>query len=362
LLAEAGGSRREAARRAGVGRSTLYRWIADGLLEEPLDTLHARYGPRPARAGRLTPFHALSQARLTEFPALHATRLFAECRASGYGGGYSQLRDHVRGLRPVRAPSVRFETAPGQQAQVDFAHCRLPRGVRYALIVVLGYSRLLWVRFFPRQDLRTLQRGLTACFETWGGVPQHLLFDQMRSVLTRDDRVTGGGLLTNLECQRFAQHYGCRIRVCRPYRAQTKGKVERPIRYLRGSFLYGRTFLSDADLNDQVAHWLDTIANPRIHGTTGAIPAARFHREEQSILQPLPARRITRSSSVPARRDRPRRSRCRALSWSGGACKRMPPSREPTHDARRPDQSVAARAAASAARRLQDSGRAGTAR
>lgn len=290
LLTEAGGSRREAARRAGVGRSTLYRWLEAGLLDAPLATLHARYGPRPARTGRLTPFHPLIQARLAEFPALQATRLFAECRAGGYAGGYSQVRDYVRGLRPTPAPVVRFETAPGHQAQVDFAHCRFPWGKRYALIVVLGYSRLLWVRFFPRQDLRTLQHGLTECFTAWGGVPQHLLFDQMRSVLTRDDRLTGGGLLTNLECQRFAQHYGFRIRVCRPYRAQTKGKVERPIRYLRGSFLYGRTFLSDADLNAQAAHWLDTVANPRVHATTRAVPAERFRSEEHALLQPLPAR------------------------------------------------------------------------
>lgn len=293
LLAEAGGSRREAARRAGVGRSTLYRWLEAGLLDEPLETLQARYGPRPERPAKLAPFYPLIQARLAEFPALQATRLLAECRAAGYPGGASQLRAYVQRLRPPPAPVVRFETAPGQQAQVDFAHCRLPWGVRYALIVVLGFSRLLWVRFFPRQDLRTLQRGLAECFESWGGVPQHLLFDQMRSVLTRDDRLAGGGLLTNLECQRFAQHYGFQIRVCRPYRAQTKGKVERPIRYLRGSFLYGRTFLGDADLNAQAAHWLDTVANPRVHGTTGIVPAERFRCEEHAALQPLPARPYT---------------------------------------------------------------------
>ncbi len=289
LLAEAGGSRREAARRAGVGRSTMYRWLQAGLLDQPLDTLRARYGPRAERPAKLARFYPLIRARLEEFPALHATRLFAECRAAGYTGCASQVRAYVQRLRPAPEPVVRFETPPGQQAQVDFAHCRLPWGVRYALVVVLGYSRLLWVRFFPRQDLRTLQHGLTECFTTWGGVPEHLLFDQMRSVLTRDDRLSGDGLVTNLECQRFAQHYGFRIRVCRPYRAQTKGKVERPIRYLRGSFLYGRSFLSDADLNAQVAHWLDTVANPRVHGTTGVVPAERFHHEEQPVLQPLPA-------------------------------------------------------------------------
>jgi transposase len=196
----------------------------------------------------------------------------------------------VRTFRPPPEPVVRFETPPGHQAQVDFAHCQLPWGRRFALLVVLGYSRLLWVRFYPRQDLPTLQLGLAECFTAWGGVPRELLFDQMKSVLTRDDRLAGGGLLTNLECQRFAAHYGFRLRVCRPYRARTKGKVERPIRYLRESFLYGRTFLSDADLNAQVAHWLATVANPRVHGTTGAVPALRFATEEQPVLQPLPAR------------------------------------------------------------------------
>jgi transposase len=268
----------------------MYRWIAAGLLDQPVETIQAHYHPRPPVPTKLDPYKPLIQARLSEFPALQATRLFAECRAAGYPGGYNQLCEYVRTLRPPPEPVVRFETPPGHQAQVDFASCQLPWGRRYALLVVLGYSRLLWVRFYPRQDLATLQLGLAECFTTWGGVPRELLFDQMKSVLTRDDRLTGGGLLTNLECQRFAEHYGFRIRACRPYRAQTKGKVERPIRYLRASFLYGRTFLSDADLNAQVDHWLATVANPRIHGTTGAVPTVRFATEEQPRLQPLPGR------------------------------------------------------------------------
>jgi transposase len=273
-----------------VGRSTLYRWITAGLLDEPVEAIQARYRPRPSVATKLEPYKPLIRARLAELPALQATRLFAECRAAGYPGGYSQLRVYVRTLRPPPEPVVRFETPPGHQAQVDFASCQLPWGRRYALVVVLGYSRLLWVRFYPRQDLATLQRGLGECFTAWGGVPRELLFDQMKSVLTRDDRLTGGGLVTNLECQRLAEHYGFRIRACRPYRAQTKGKVERPIRYLRGSFLYGRTCLSDADLNAQVEHWLATVANPRIHGTTGVAPAVRFVMEEPPRLQPVPSR------------------------------------------------------------------------
>ncbi|MBK7785648.1 MAG: IS21 family transposase [Gemmatimonadetes bacterium] len=259
-------------------------------------------------------------------------------------------------LRPASAPVVRFETAPGEQAQVDFAHCRLPWGIRYALIVVLGYSRLLWVRFYPRQDLRTLQHGLAACLDDWGGVPRHLLFDQMRSVLTRDDRLAGGGLLTNPECQRFAQHYGFRLRVCRPYRAQTKGKVERPIRYLRGSFLYGRTFVSDADLNAQVAHWLDTVANPRVHGTTGVVAAVRFLPRSRRGCSRCRCGPMCRSCRPHAPCPRVR-SRCPRLSWSTGASPPTRRSRGWRHDPPRAHRPVTPRARPGAARRSQDARR-----
>jgi transposase len=290
LLEEVGGSRRAAAKRVGVGRATLYRWIADGLLDEPIDEIRVRYGPRPATPTKLEPFHDLIGTRLAEFPRLSGVRLLAECRAAGYTGGISQLRAYVQTLRPPPEPLVRFETPAGRQAQVDFAHCRFPWGVRYALVVVLAYARLLWVQFYPRQDLATLLLGLEACFQDWGGVTAELLFDQMRSVVTRDQRLEGGALETNLEFLRFTRHYGTRIRVCRPYRAKTKGKVERPIRYLRENFLYGRTFLSDADLNAQVLHWLATVANVRVHATTKAVPQERFEREERALLHPLPAR------------------------------------------------------------------------
>lgn len=289
LLEEAAGDRAEAARRVGVGRTTMYRWINSGLLDQPIESIRARYGPRPGAPKKLDVVREIITARLQEFPRLSAVRLLAECRAAGYIGGITQLRDFVRGLRPPPEPVVRYETVPGHQAQVDFAHCRLPWGVRYALLVVLGHSRLLWVRFYPRQDLRTLLLGLEACFTEWGGVVQELLFDQMKSVVTRDERLEGGSLTKNLELSRFARHYHFRVRVCRPYRAKTKGKVERPIRYLRDNFLYGRTFVSDADLNDQVAHWLATVANPREHATTQWMPAERFATVEAAALRPLPA-------------------------------------------------------------------------
>jgi transposase len=152
---------------------------------------------------------------------------------------------------------------------------------------VLGYSRLLWLRFFTRQTMQTLFAGLESAFHAFGGVPQELLFDQMRAVVIGDDRLSKGALVLNAEFLRFAAHWGFRPRACRPYRAKTKGKVERPIRYVRESFFYGRTFLNDADLNSQAERWLDRTANQRRHRTINEAPQLRFERDERNFLRPL---------------------------------------------------------------------------
>jgi len=279
------------AERLGIGRRTVYHWLATGQLERELDA-EVRYRPRPPVPTKLDPYKPLIETRLAEFPELTATRLFDEVRAAGYRGSLTQLKLFVRRVRPQPPPEPvrRFETPPGKQAQVDFARFRLPWGVRYALLVVLGYSRLLWLRFYPRQDMPTLFTGLEAAFSAFGGVPAELLFDQMRAVVVRDLRLDGRSLTTNAECRRFAAHWGFQIRACRPYRAKTKGKVERPIRYLRQSFFYGRSFVSDADLNAQAERWLASVANQRLHQTTHARPQERFEREEQPLLQPLAPR------------------------------------------------------------------------
>lgn len=289
---EAGLTKTAIAERLGLDRSTIHRWIRTGDLERDIDADAVRYHPRPARPSKLDPYVPLLRERLTEYPDLTAVRLFAEVRAAGYPGGLSQLKVLVQRLRPppVVEEVVRFETPPGHQAQVDFARFVLPWGVRYALLVVLSYSRLLWLRFAPRQDFRTLLTGLEAAFGSFGGVPRELLFDQMKAVIARDGRLEGGRLVTNAEFLRFAHHWSFRPRACRPYRAQTKGKVERPIRYLRQSFLYGRRFAGDADLQAQAEHWLATVANVRRHATTLERPVERFERDERASLQPLASR------------------------------------------------------------------------
>lgn len=286
---EQGLSKAEIARTLRVSRRTVYHWIETGQLERALDAGPARYGPRPAVTRLINPYRPLIQARLSEYPLLTATRLYEEVRAAGYVGGYTQVKEYVRTVRPMPPPDpvVRFETPPGQQGQVDFAEFRLPWGKRFALVVVLGYSRLLWVQFYPRQTLTVLIRGLEEAFASFGGVPAELLFDQLKAVIIEDRRPEGGKLLENAEFRRFAAHWSFRIRACRPYRARTKGKVERPIRYVRQSFFYGREFLNDADLNQRALSWTRQIANARVHRTTGEVPRVRFERDEKAVLQAL---------------------------------------------------------------------------
>jgi hypothetical protein len=112
----------------------------------------------------------------------------------------------------------------------------------------------------------------------------------MASVITDDLRDQGEKLVENAEFLRFSAHWGFRIRACRPYRAKTKGKVERPVGYLRKNFLYGREFLGDADLAAQAEAWMNGTANVRIHGTTKEQPLKRFIRDERHLLQPLSPR------------------------------------------------------------------------
>jgi transposase len=279
------------ARQFGVNRRTVRRWVAAGELDRDLDADPPRYARRPPVPSKLDTFRPLIRERLDEFSELSSVRILEEIQQAGYSGGYSQLRDYVRQVRPRPPiePVVRFETDPGHQGQVDFAEFRFPWGKRFALLVVLGYSRLLWLRFYERQDMRTLVTGLEAAFAYFGGVPRELLFDQMRSVITKDLRLLGGQLIRNEEFLRFSSHWSFTPRACRAYRAQTKGKVERPIRYVRGNFIYARSFLNDDDLDEQCTRWTEK-ANARIHGTTKEVPRLRFERDERHLLLPLAER------------------------------------------------------------------------
>jgi hypothetical protein len=171
---------------------------------------------------------------------------------------------------------------------------------------VLGHSRILWAHFVLHQDLPTLLRCHTAAFEALGGVPEHILYDRMRTVFSREDP-EAGHIVYNRTLLEFARHYGYLPKACKPYRAKTKGKVERPYRYIREDFFLGRSFRNLDDLNQQLRQWLDQVANVRVHATTRRVVAEHF-AEERPKLQQLPAgsfqavlrleRRITRDGMV----------------------------------------------------------------
>lgn len=292
------------AEKLGISRRTVYHWIETGQLDRDLDDEVVRYKKRPPVARKIDPYKGIIVSRLEEFPELSATRLYDEILAAGYAGSYTQVKEYLRQVRPRPTPEpvVRFETPPGHQAQVDFAHFRLPWGRRWALFVVLGYSRLLWLRFYLCQNMLTLFKGLEEAFGFFGGVPHEILFDQMRSVVVEDRRPVSGPLIENPNFLRFARHWDFKVRACRPYRAKTKGKVERPIRYVRQSFFYGRHFLNDDDLNAQAERWLGEVANVREHRTINERPRDRFNRDEKAALKPLAARPYRRFV-VPMKND-----------------------------------------------------------
>ena len=276
------------AQRTGLDRKTVRKYIARGL-EPPA------YGPRLPRPRILQPFEPYLRERIALYPELTGSRLLRDMRALGYTGGRTVLTDFLREVRPPKQAGfeVRFETAAGEQAQVDFAHFRVrfddepSQGrVVWLFSMVLGHSRYLWARFVEHQDLQTLLRCHIAAFEHLGGVVREILYDQMKSAVLGE--AEDKHIVYNRSLVALAQHYGFSPRACQPYRAKTKGKVERPYRYIRQDFFLARRFHNLEDLNAQLRGWLDTVANTRVHGTTQRIVAEHF-AEEQPALQCLPA-------------------------------------------------------------------------
>jgi len=198
---EQGLTKTELAKRFGISRRTVYHWIETGQLDRDLDSQEVRYRPRPPVVTRLEPYKPIIQARLEALPLLTAQRLFEELRGAGYSGGYTQLKDYVRQVRPhaPAEPVVRFETPPGYQGQVDFGTFQLPWGRRHALLVVLGYSRLLWMRFFARQTMTTLIRwtGRAPCIRGSGSLalaPAYVRSATYECLLTRSASDSEGSL------------------------------------------------------------------------------------------------------------------------------------------------------------------------
>ena len=273
--------------RLNMDRKTVRKYIKNGVRAP-------RYGPRAPRPCVVDSFVHYVTERVREYPELSIERLLREVQAMGYVGGRTALGDLVREVRPPkqRGFEVRFETPAGAQAQVDFAHFNVEfddapgqRRSIWLFSLVLGHSRYLWGRFVEHQDLQTVLRCHMEAFEHIGGVPREVLYDRMKAAVLGE---VEKHIVYNAKLVAFAQHYGFAPRACKAYRAKTKGKVERPFRYIRQDFFLARRFQNLADMNRQLREWLDSVANVRVHGTTHRVVAEHF-LEERPTLQALPA-------------------------------------------------------------------------
>lgn len=271
-LASEGVAVREIARRTGKSRNTV-RKVLRGE--------HAMRMKSPDRNSKLDPFKDRVRERFERYD-LSAVRLIEEIRPLGYAGSIVTLRRYLRTLKApgerMKQVTVRFETPPGKQAQADWTECgrfNFGEGRKltvYAFLIVLSWSRHMFVRFTTSMKLAELISCHQAAFAFFGGWPREILYDNMKQV-----RIGPGKW--NEAFLDFAVHHDIVPKTCRPYRPRTKGKVERPVDYLKDNFLAGRTFESLDDLNAQVLHWLDHVANVRVHGTTGAVPQERLLEE-----------------------------------------------------------------------------------
>ena len=281
-LAKKGVSKAQIARQCGVARQTVYNQLVRQTLEA---------APR-CRVSKLEPFKAYTRSRLARFD-LPATVLWRELKARGYTGGMTILRQFVAPLKAeyTRQVTERFETVPGQQAQIDWGECGTvevdgQRRKLYVFVMVLGYSRMMYARFTTSTRLPVLLDCLVRSFDRLG-IPAELLVDNMKQAVERHD-VESGTVHWNRTFRAFVHHHGTQPLASPPYWPRVKGKVERGVGYAKRSFLEGRAFVDIDDLNRQLAVWLDTVANVRVHGTTKARPVDRF-AQEQTALRPRSA-------------------------------------------------------------------------
>jgi len=295
VLARRGMAIREIARQAGCSRNTVRRYLRDGGAQ--------RYGPRTTRTTKLDEHKAyllerIAAARPRWIPAVVLLR---EIRERGYRGGLTQLKVYLQSHKKVvPEPVVRFETAPGEQLQADFTVIRRGRAPLLAFVATLGYSRISWVRFTAREDAGTLCACLRDALIDFGGVPRHILFDNAKTVVVERDAYGPGRHRWHSELLALADELGFAPRLCRPYRAKTKGKVERFNGYLKGSFLVplatslkqGGLVLDVDAANSHIGRWLSEVANARIHATTGERPDRRLAIERAALLPLLVSKRL----------------------------------------------------------------------
>lgn len=243
--------------------------------------------PKPSK---LDPFKQQIDLWLEEAP-YNAVRILEKLQEQGFTGKYSIVKEYVRGKKKDldERATVRFETMPGLQGQVDWAFFEdylVPEGDKhkklYCFLMILGYSRTRYIEFVTDMSTNTLIRCHQNAFRYFNGYPEEILYDNMKQVVVKRLLKQKDSTL-NRQFEDFAGFYGFKPILCRPYRGQTKGKVERTVAFVRDNFMIGIQYTSLDHLNEQALSWCNKV-NSRNHSTTGEIPFERLGKER---LNPL---------------------------------------------------------------------------
>lgn len=276
----------EIARRTGLDRKTIRKYLAEGAAGPPVKG-------RRRRTGSLVQPHGDYLRKRWAQGCHNAVVLMREIKEQGYSGSYSVLKEFLHPLRGGARWRVelRWESPPGQYAQADWGHFKaeLPDGSSlklYAFVYTLAYSRVICVEWTTGMDLATLERCHEHAFDYVGGVPKYVVYDRMRTVVLGED--SSGRARFHPAFLDFASHYGFTPKAAPAYWPRGKGKVESSVKYLRRNFWQGLTSIAGVeDLNARCRSWLDEVANRRTHGTTGRIP---FEALKEEALTPIGGR------------------------------------------------------------------------
>jgi transposase len=264
-LSAQGKSIRAIARTVGIARNTVRRYLR-GKPEAV---------PRPKRGSVLDPYKGQIRRWMQEDHLYNCETMVQRLREQGYSGSRTILRDFVRPLRPPNVghpPVMRYETKPGEQMQYDWGEFHYEQKGQdhklYGFTAILGYSRMRFVTFVKRCDTPTMIRCMMAAFEYFGGLPKAALTDRMKSVFLEmvDDVPKWNPVFGD-----FMASLGVAPRVCKPFKPQTKGKVERSVGVIKYGFWPGVRFSDIDDLNAQATGWCDRL-NQKVHRTTRKIP------------------------------------------------------------------------------------------
>ena len=278
---------RAISRRLGLARNTIRKILGRGATKTSVNP-----APRPSL---LDPFAPTIRKWLADTPELKSTTVLERLRGMGYTGGISIVRDLVRAERPRETkPFVTLDFPPGSALQVDWADFGYalpgcPRRVS-AFVAVLAYSRYLYIEFTLSQSFGSFARCMDRALDFFGGTTTVSIYDNMKTVVLSHTPTATRFNRDMLEFARVRGGFG--VVACTPRRPNEKGRVERPIGFLRERFWPGRRFRDLFDLNRQSLEWRDEFANNREHEVTGKVPALVFEHEERRFLKPLPSHRF----------------------------------------------------------------------